>query len=497
VLAAWLWCGAALAQPAYPRELAQAVLSDSFAVILERHLDPVSAADLAVWTLRGLEAIDPSLKAQQSAGTLLLSGRNGVIGARPLPTPPADLAPELAALPAAIAVAALFEAAWRRSVALQRAGPASMLRNGFDELFNHLDPYSRYLGPEDAAAARSRRIGRSALGLTLGNGGRRGIPVTAVAPGSAAALAGLRVGDRLLAIDGETLLGGGAEAASVLLEGPEGSTLTLGLQRRGRGFEATLLRAATPPETLRAERRDGILWLRLEGFSNATDRRLTQLLTEAQRGALPRGIVLDLRGNRGGLLTQAVAVASAFLNDGLVAATEGRVAAAVRGYAAAGPDVTSGLPLVVLIDGRTASAAEIVAAALADRRRAVVIGSATQGKGLIQLVLPLADGGELLVSWSRVLAPDGWPIQDFGVLPSLCTSLGADALAADLAALRGGTAPMAPVLARLRAARAPAVASEVATLRSACPPAEGRDSDLAAARALIEAPEAMRAAMVP
>jgi len=126
-----------------------------------------------------------------------------------------------------------------------------------------------------------------------------------------------------------------------------------------------------------------------------------------------------------------------------------------------------------------------------------VIGSATQGKGLIQLVLPLANGGELLVSWSRVITPAGWPIQDFGVLPGVCTSLGADSLAADLAALRGGNAPMGPILARLRAARAPAVASEVATLRSACPPAEGRDGDLAAARALIETPEALRAAMLP
>ena len=101
------------------------------------------------------------------------------------------------------------------------------------------------------------------------------------------------------------------------------------------------------------------------------------------------------------------------------------------------------VPLVVLVDGRTASAAEIVAAALSDRGRGVVVGSATTGKGLIQAVVPLPNGGDLLVTWSRVLAPRGWPIQGLGVLPAVCTSLGAEATAAALARLRQGEPPMA------------------------------------------------------
>jgi hypothetical protein len=193
-------------------------------------------------------------------------------------------------------------------------------------------------------------------------------------------------------------------------------------------------------------------------FSSATDNRLADALNAAfaSRAPPPAGVVLDLRGNRGGLLGQAVAVASAFLADGVVARTSGRHPDAARTYISAGPDLARGVPLVVLVDGRTASAAEIVAAALSDRGRGVVVGSATTGKGLIQAVVPLPNGGELLVTWSRVLAPRGWPIQGLGVLPALCTSLGAEATAAALVQLRRGEAPMGRVLARLRAARAPA-----------------------------------------
>ena len=246
---------------------------------------------------------------------------------------------------------------------------------------------------------------------------------------------------------------------------------------------------------LHTQRRDDILWLQLDGFSNATDLRLTEALLDAFRGNVPRGVVLDLRGNRGGLLGQAVAVASAFLAEGVVALTSGRHPDAARTYVSAGPDLARGVPLVVLVDGRTASAAEIVAAALSDRGRGVVVGSATTGKGLIQAVVPLPNRGDLLVTWSRVLAPRGWPIQGLGVLPAVCTSLGAEATAAALARLRQGEAPMGRPLARLRAARAPVPGSEVTALRNTCPPAEGRPADLAVARTLIEQADAYGTAL--
>ena len=123
-----------------------------------------------------------------------------------------------------------------------------------------------------------------------------------------------------------------------------------------------------------------------------------------------------------------------------------------------------------------------------------MVGSATMGKGLIQILVPLPNEGELSLSWSRILAPDGWPLQSLGVLPSLCTSLGADSTTRSLERLAQGDAPMGAVLRRQRQARVPVLPSEITALRGACPPAEGRDGDLQAAVTLLSNPEAYRTA---
>ena len=211
----------------------------------------------------------------------------------------------------------------------------------------------------------------------------------------------------------------------------------------------------------------------------------------------PRGIVLDLRGNRGGLLRQSVDAAGALLSNAIISVTIGRDPEADHIFRAEGPDITGGLPVIVLVDGRSASAAEIMAAALVDQRRAVAVGSATLGKGLVQTIAPLPDGGELFVTWSRVLAPLGWPLQGLGVLPQLCTSLGEETTARQLADLAEGRLDMADALARHNAARAPLPAAAIVELRNACPAAEGRASDMDAARFLVDHPAAYAAALLP
>lgn len=472
------------------------MLATAFDVILDRHLEPAAPADLGLWALRGLEVMDPGLRPELRAGTLLLSDGQRLLGARPMPAAqPPQAPPTRASGPLAVGVAALFDLAWRASPALRRAGSERMLQNAFEEVFNHLDPYSRYLTPEEAAAARARRVGHSALGLQLAPGPGGSVAVAAVAPGGTADRVGLRAGDRLLAVDGETLRGRPLAEAVALLEGPTGSAASLRIQRGGRRLQLVLPREVIPPDTVHAARRDDILWIRIDGFANDTDQRLAEALARALAAGGVAGVVLDLRGNRGGLLSQAVSVASAFLPGGPVALTAGRHPDAQRSYTADDEDRAQGLPMVVLVDGRSASAAEIVAAALGDRGRAVVLGSATTGKGLIQVVAPLPNGGELHVSWARVLAPSGWPVQGLGVVPAVCTSLGEAATAAGLAALAQGDSPMAPALRQARAVRAPAHAAAIAELRAACPPAEGREMDLRAARALIEDPRAYAAAL--
>ncbi len=132
--------------------------------------------------------------------------------------------------------------------------------------------------------------------------------------------------------------------------------------------------------------------------------------------------MLDLRGNPGGLLQQAVKVADLFLADGPILSTRGRHPDSVQDYVAGGDDITHGLPLVILIDGDTASAAELTAAALQDRDRAIVIGSTSYGKGTVQTVIPLPNGGELGFTWSHAVSPTGVNLRTGGVRPMLCTS---------------------------------------------------------------------------
>jgi C-terminal peptidase prc len=486
----------------------EAVLSAALGAVLERHIERAAPASLALWSLRGLEVLDPLLRPELHGGTTL------VLATGPPERPPASAVlpvlppaapPEAAGPPLAALLAAMFEVAWRASPPLRRAGPERMLSSAFEELFDHLDPYSRYLTPDEARAARLRRVGQAGLGLRLGAGrSARGVVVSALSPDGPAAGAGVRLGDRVLAVDGVPVSARNLGFAATLLEGPADTEVELRLERNGRRRAVLLSRRLAPPASVRSEARDGVLSLRVEAFTDSTDDQLAgALLAVGVSSGSPaaRGVVLDLRGNRGGLLSQAVAVASAFLPGGTVARTTGRHPDAARLWEASGPDLAGGLPVVVLVDGRSASAAEIVAAALGERGRAVVVGSATTGKGLIQAVVPLPNGGELLVTWSQVLGPGGWPIQGVGVLPAVCTSLGAEALAADLERLRRGELPAGAGIARLRVLLPPPSfpqpAAETASLRASCPPAEGRDADWAVARGLLDAPNAYATALMP
>jgi len=283
------------------------------------------------------------------------------------------------------------------------------------------------------------------------------------------------------------------------IAGPEETHVTVAWRSRdGRTRTAVLERAMVPPETVFWQRAGETLVIQVTAFNRSTDAHLARVIEQGLAATRPpEGIVLDLRGNRGGLLRQAVAAADTLLPAGIVAITAGRDPEASRIWRSGSGQLAEEIPVVVIVDGRSASAAEILAAALADRGRGVVIGSSTLGKGLVQTISPLPDGGELFITWSRVLAPRGWPIQGLGVLPQVCTSLGHEALSVQLAALAQGRQPMARALELHRAARAPLQPAQILAIRSHCPAAEGREADLDTARLLIRDPGAYAAALLP
>jgi carboxyl-terminal processing protease len=467
-----------------------AVYSDALTFVAPRILDPVAVAQLTVWGLQGLTTLDPAMRVVATDTGLQLFHQSQMVLDVPAPK---DEAPASWARAASLLTAASVPV----SAPVRRAGTQGVIQSFFGEMFSHLDPYSRYVPPVEAGEERARRAGRAGLGMTLGLRGAL-IEVRSVVRDSPAAIAGIRPGDILAAIDNQRTQDQDPLTITAMLSGAEGSVVTLSWRGRdGRTRDAQLMRAMVPPETVFAQRLADVLLLRITSFSNSTASHLALSVQDALSEPHPvGGIVLDLRDNRGGLLRQAVTAADTFLPAGLVATTVGRDPDSMNVWRSTEGELAENVPVVVLVDGRTASAAEILAAALADRGRAVVVGSETVGKGMVQTIDPLPDGGELFVTWSQTLAPLGWPIQGLGVLPQVCTSLGHEALSRQLASLSTGFQPFAEAIRRSRAARLPVATSSVLEIRAPCPAAEGRPADLEAARLLITNPAAYAAALL-
>jgi carboxyl-terminal processing protease len=470
--------------------LATKVFSAALGFASPRVLDPVTPQTLALWGLHGVSALDPMLSADLIGGRvqLSLSGRSVFSRAAPPAGDPTGWGH---------AAAEVEDAAYLASGTVRAVGMQGMIQGFFDEMFNHLDPYSRYEPPAPAESEREKLSvdAGAGLGLMLRN---HGVVVEDVVPDGPGQQAGIRVGDRILAVDGQRVHSN-LDLARELLSGEEGTQVELrvrGLDGELRSVPVTL--AYVPPETVFSERRGDMLVLRITSFVNNTAERLSAAIDAGLAGKTPpRAVVVDLRGNRGGLLRQAVTCVALFADHGVIASTSGRDPEASHDWRIDGGDLTHGLPVILLVDGRTASAAEIMAAALADLGRGVVVGSATLGKGLVQTITRLPDGGELYVTWSRVLAPKGWPIQTLGIMPQLCTSLGADRTQAFLDDLADGKQDMEKPLAASRAVRAPMPVNRALEIRAACPASEGTDDDMDAAAFLVAHPAAYKTALLP
>jgi carboxyl-terminal processing protease len=405
----------------FDAKMAARVFEAALAFAAPRTLDPVSPGDLTLWGLHGITALDPALTTLRDGGVVRLKAGDHVLMEKP--APPQDDAAGWARL-----ASALEQAAFDSSAVLRRAGAQALIQGFFDEAFNHIDPYTRYVAPAPAEDERDKLSIDATAGLGLIRQGHA-VVINDLVPGGPGARSGLRVGDHVLAVDGRAVSGMRPARVQTLLTGAAGTDHRL----RVRGLDgATRTHILTldyvPPETVFPRREGELLVIRIGAFVANTAERLSQALEAGLVSGKPvAAVVIDLRGNRGGLLRQAVTCVALLAEQGVIASTAGRDREAMHDWRIdGGGDLTHGLKVIVLVDGRTASAAEVMAAALADLGRAVVVGSSTLGKGLVQTITRLPDSGELFVTWSRILAPRGWPIQSIGVLPHLCTSQGED-----------------------------------------------------------------------
>lgn len=299
-----------------------------------------------------------------------------------------------------------------------------VIEAGINGMLTSLDPHSGYLNPQDYRDIQVDTSGEyGGLGLEVESEDGFVKVVTPIDE-TPASRAGLESGDLLTAINGEQIVGRPLNDAVKDMRGPVGTDITITVLRQGEDpFDVVLTREVIRPKSVRARlEADGIGYIRLSGFNERTTLLLEEGLAEIAKeaGGRPKGIVLDLRNNPGGLLDQAVSVSDMFLSGGEVVSTFGRHSSNDRRYNAGPGEVFKGVPIVVLINRGSASAAEIVAGALQDRKRARIVGVTSFGKGSVQTVMPLgADRGALRLTTARYYTPAGRSIQGTGIDPDI------------------------------------------------------------------------------
>ena len=305
---------------------------------------------------------------------------------------------------------------------VEEVSDAELIKAAIDGMLSSLDPHSSYLDEED----------RERLDVdTRGEFGGLGIEVTmeggyvkVVSPidDTPAAKAGLKPNDLIIALDGKSVRGMALSDAVKLMRGKVGEKIKLTV-RRGEDtpFDVEIIRDVIKVSPVRARAEGKVGYIRVSSFSRQTESNLVKAVKQLRDeiGTDIEGFILDLRNNPGGLLDQAISVSDAFLEKGEIVSTRGREKEKAQRYNAESGDITDGLPLVVLINGGSASASEIVAGALHDHNRAILIGERTFGKGSVQTIQRIPGHGAIRLTIARYYTPSGISIQAKGIEPDI------------------------------------------------------------------------------
>jgi len=302
-----------------------------------------------------------------------------------------------------------------------------LIEDAINGMLQSLDPHSSYVNPNDFRRLQEQTSGRY-VGVGMEVTQEDGyVKVVAPIDGSPAKEAGIKSGDYITEINGKTVLGLSLTEAVNTIRGEAGESVTLTIARIDEEpQDFTLVRREVDREVVTYEIKDGVPYIRISQFNEKASPGLTGAIDELNRqvdGKLP-GVVLDLRTNPGGLLDQSIKISSVFLDGGEVVSTRGRDGANEQSYNAEPGQLLKGIPVVVLIDEASASASEIVAGAIQDRGRGVVMGMTSFGKGSVQSLIPLRGGrdGALRLTTQRYYTPSGRSIQGTGIDPDLFVS---------------------------------------------------------------------------
>ena len=340
----------------------------------------------------------------------------GTLPATAQPVPDSDTLP----LEDIQTFAEIFERIKRAYV--EEVDDSTLIRNAMRGMLSELDPHSAYLDRNEFQSLRESTEGAfGGIGIEVGLEDGRLTVITPIDE-TPASRAGLQARDVILEIDDEPTDRLSLQESVTLMRGEPGSEIHLLILRSGEDepLEFTLVRESIRTESVRSEMLEsGYGYLRVSQFQSRTGEQVNNAIQRMQRDGALQGLVLDLRNNPGGILQAAVAVADAFLEEGLVVYTEGRLEDTQMRFSANRETAAPDVPLVVLINWGSASAAEIVAGALQDQRRAVIMGTESFGKGSVQQIMPLGNGEGLKLTTALYYTPNGRSIQAMGIEPDV------------------------------------------------------------------------------
>ena len=301
---------------------------------------------------------------------------------------------------------------------------AEVMDSAINGVLQSLDPYSAYMSPKSFEGMQTDTKGEfGGLGIEIGM--ESGV-VKVIAPidDTPAAKAGIKAGDYIVRINNEQVQGKSLTEAVELMRGPVGTEINLTVRRRNekKALEFKIKRAVIEVKSVEAKiigDEKEIGYLRLKSFNENSDKQLLSYINNFEKNSKLNGYILDLRNNPGGLLTQAINITDFFLDDGEIVSTKGRKINETRRFFSRKGDEISGKPLIVIINQGSASASEIVSGALKDHKRAIILGEHTYGKGSVQSIIPLKNGGGIRLTISKYYLPSGKSISDVGVMPDI------------------------------------------------------------------------------
>jgi len=301
---------------------------------------------------------------------------------------------------------------------------AEVMDSAINGVLQSLDPYSAYMSPKSFKGMQTDTKGEfGGLGIEIGM--ESGV-IKVIAPidDTPASNAGIKSGDYIVKINSEQVQGKSLTEAVELMRGPIGSEINLTVRRKNvkKPLDFKIKRAVIEVKSVVAKiigEEKKIGYLRLKSFNENSNEQLSKKINNFEKNNKLNGYILDLRNNPGGLLTQAISITDFFLNDGEIVSTKGRKISETRRFFSKKGDGINGKPLIIIINNGSASASEIVSGALKDHKRAIILGERTYGKGSVQSIIPLKNGGGIRLTISKYYLPSGKSISEIGVLPDI------------------------------------------------------------------------------